>query len=759
VPSIAIRQCYYPEISALLPSPALLLVRAILEPNTDSMATAEEAECAYTYEPLEEPDQSIRLLKILSVTPRITCTFKVAHLKDSPVFSCLSYVWGDATITEPVTVEGKILHITVNLAGAIRDVHRQWSTGQLLAPGEEQWLWADALCINQKHDQEKNHQVPLMEQIYSSAERVFAWLGDEKNERASKAVDANNIILHAIRQLPGYEFIQGSVQDGRLSYSKQEILAEVGGEILGAITDLTWLTEHYTTQSVPGESHILSDAVELFRLPYWTRLWILQELVLARDAVLLCGPKKISWLEVCCVQFWIKLAGMKYLSADIPHSVPLRDWAVLMQLELPYEYILVCAFKKWASWLNHPQRQQLFSPVDSPNEATLKVQFKEARAGFCMTENALKYQVTDAKDYVYALGGVTGLRIPTDYSSETTIAQVYQEYAVRWMNSLAWGEVSERDPDHRIMCDLWFLAYAGIGSLWTPIPGLLSWVPNLKGVAECRRNIEDERYTSNFRRELGTFNDSGTFPQGTKRVTCLDSCICCSAVVIEESVSIGPTVQSCGELDKHSFEEDKWLLWIYDLITGQKDMLFSIVEALYSLEGGFKTLDKKDAALLLMSDLAYVCKKRRAMPSIDFYTALGYLSYPKLITDNSCSPTSRKKINLKRMQLDPVGKNEDRANADRMVSVSVAVYQHALRNLHNFRLASTSSGLFALFPPLTADGDIIWVLKGFTLPVVLRKHGDGYQFVGACSMPGLKKDDVASMIRDGQAPVKEIKIY
>jgi hypothetical protein len=759
VPSIAIRQCCYPEILALLPSPALLLVRAILEPNTDSMATAEEAECAYTYEPLEEPDKSIRLLKILSVTPRITCTFKVAHLKDSPVFSCLSYVWGDATITEPVTVESKTLQITVNLAGAIRDVHRQWSAGELLAPGEEQWLWADALCINQKHDQEKNHQVPLMEQIYSSAHRVFAWLGDEEDECASKAVDAYNIILHAIRQLPGYGFIQGRVQDDGQFCSKEEVLAEVGDEILGAITDLTWLTEHYTTQSVPGESHILSDAVELFRLPYWTRLWILQELVLARDAVLLCGPKKTSWLEVCCVQFWIELAGMKYLSADIPHSVPLRDWAVLMQFVLPYEYILVCAFKKWASWLNHPQRKQLFSPVDSPNEATLKIQFKEARAGFRMTENALKHQVTDAKDYVYALGGVTGLRIPTDYSSETTIAQVYQEYAVRWMNSLAWGEVSEGDPDHRIMCDLWFLAYAGIGSLWTPIPGLLSWVPNLKGVAECRRNIEDERFKLNFRRELGTFDDSGIFPQGTKRATCLDSCLCCSAVVIEESVSIGPTVQSWGDFDKHSFEEDKWLLWIYDLIIGQKDMLLPIVETLYSLGRGLETLVKNDAALLLIADLQYVCKKRRAMSSIDFYTALGRLPCPEIIADDSYSSISRRAINLKRSRLDPVGENKDQAHADRMVARSVMLYHRALRSLHDIRLASTSSGLFGLFPPLTEDGDMIWVLKGYTLPVVLRKHGDGYQFVGACSMPGLKKDDVASMIRDGQAPVKEIKIY
>jgi hypothetical protein len=734
-------------------------VRAILEPNTDSMATAEEAECAYTYEPLEEPDKSIRLLKILSVTPRITCTFKVAHLKDSPVFSCLSYVWGDATITEPVTVESKTLQITVNLAGAIRDVHRQWSAGELLAPGEEQWLWADALCINQKHDQEKNHQVPLMEQIYSSAHRVFAWLGDGGIERASKAVDANNIILHAIRQLPGYGFIQGRVQDDRQSCSKQEVLAEVGGEIFGAITDLTWLTEHYTTQSVPGESvHIISDAVKLFDLTYWTRLWIVQELVLARDVVLLCGPKKISWLEVCCVQFWIKLVGMKYSYADMPHSVPSLDWFNLMQIELPAEYTRVCGFKSWAHCRDSIQRRQLIPPADSPNEATLKARFDEAKGQFIMTEHALKFRATDAKDYVYALGGVTGLLIHTDYNSETTIAQVYQEYVVRWMNALAWGEVSEGDPVHPAMCDLWFLTYAGIGFLWTPIPGLLSWVPNLKGVAESIYNSGDERSTPSFDRNLGIFNDSGVFPQGTKRVTCLDCCLCCSAVVIEESLSIGPTVQSRGGSD-YSFEEDKWLLWIYDLITGQKDMLVPIVEALCSLDRGLETLAKRDAALLLIADLEYVYKKRRAISSIDFYTALEGLAYPELITDNSCTPTSRREINPRRMQLDPVGKNEDRTNADRMVSVSIICYQQTLTNLHNFRLASTSSGLFALLPPLTEDGDMIWVLKGYTLSVVLRKHGDGYQFVGACSMPGLKKNDVASMIRDGRAPVKDIKIY
>jgi hypothetical protein len=479
----------------------------------------------------------------------------------------------------------------------------------------------------------------------------------------------------------------------------------------------------------------------------------------ARNAVLLCGPKKISWLELGCIEFWIKLVGINCSSADIPQSLPLQDWFTLMHPTLFTRYTRVCNFKSWASYRDVLQREQLVPSADPPNEATLKERCEEVKGQLFMIQHALNYQVTDAKDYVYALGGVTGLRIPTDYSSKTTIAQVYQEYIVRWVNTLAWGEVSKGDLDHRFMCDLWFLTYAGIGSLWTPISGLLSWVPNFKGAAECRYNFPAEHSTLNFCRKLGSFNDSGVFPQGTKRATCLDSCLCCSAVVIEEPVSIGPTIQSYGDFDKHSFEEDKWLLWIYDLITGQKDMLALIVEVLFSLNTGLETLDKNDAAMLLISDLAYVCKKRKAMPSIDFYTALGWLVYPEILTDDRFRPRVRRVLNLRRMQLNPVGKNEDLDNIDRMEAGSVVNYEWLLRSLHNFRLASTSSGLFALLPPLTEDGDMIWMLKGYTLPVVLRKHGDGYQFVGACSMPGLRKDDVASMIRDGRAPIKEIKIY
>jgi hypothetical protein len=45
---------------------------------------------------------------------------------------------------------------------------------------DQRRLWVDALCINQSHIDEKNHQVGIMGEIYSKAAWVLVWLGAEK---------------------------------------------------------------------------------------------------------------------------------------------------------------------------------------------------------------------------------------------------------------------------------------------------------------------------------------------------------------------------------------------------------------------------------------------------------------------------------------------------------------------------------------------------------------------------------------------------
>lgn len=43
-------------------------------------------------------------------------------------------------------------------------------------------LWADAICINQRDDVEKSLQVAQMGRVYSAAESVIVWLGEEEDD-------------------------------------------------------------------------------------------------------------------------------------------------------------------------------------------------------------------------------------------------------------------------------------------------------------------------------------------------------------------------------------------------------------------------------------------------------------------------------------------------------------------------------------------------------------------------------------------------
>ena len=56
----------------------------------------------------------------------------------SRVYTALSYVWGDAPVTEEISVNGVSFAVTSNLALALRQIRK--SFGEVL-------LWADAICM------------------------------------------------------------------------------------------------------------------------------------------------------------------------------------------------------------------------------------------------------------------------------------------------------------------------------------------------------------------------------------------------------------------------------------------------------------------------------------------------------------------------------------------------------------------------------------------------------------------------------------
>ncbi|KUJ08242.1 heterokaryon incompatibility, partial [Mollisia scopiformis] len=98
-----------------------------------------------------------------------------------PKYEALSYVWGSEENPATICVCDKSddspfstrktwtsMPITRNLEVALR--HLRYSVRRRV-------LWVDAICINQRDDEEKGRQLPRMGDIYQRARSVAIWLG------------------------------------------------------------------------------------------------------------------------------------------------------------------------------------------------------------------------------------------------------------------------------------------------------------------------------------------------------------------------------------------------------------------------------------------------------------------------------------------------------------------------------------------------------------------------------------------------------
>ena len=88
-------------------------------------------------------------------------------------YIALSYAWSQAEPTHSTKMYtaghcAGVLCITPDLHTAMRQLRDSESVI---------FLWIDAICTDQANIQEKNHQVPLMADIYRRAEHVYVWLG------------------------------------------------------------------------------------------------------------------------------------------------------------------------------------------------------------------------------------------------------------------------------------------------------------------------------------------------------------------------------------------------------------------------------------------------------------------------------------------------------------------------------------------------------------------------------------------------------
>ncbi|KAL8767641.1 MAG: hypothetical protein Q9209_005900 [Squamulea sp. 1 TL-2023] len=221
-----------------------------LENDITTLNITVSAATPSVYEGLELTVSEFRILMLCPSGNKkddIHCTLKKATFKTNPdkepVYEALSYVWGDAREKRIIYVNGLPFAVTVNLFVALK---------YLREADETRALWIDAVCIDQNNLVEKTHQVSMMKHIYRSASLVLLWLGE-------------------------------SDKDIRKAIAHLELLDTIGGRRP---------TEESLKPFLPG-------LAKIFKKPWWSRLWVVQEVFMAnREPRFGCGRKWFPWRVV-----------------------------------------------------------------------------------------------------------------------------------------------------------------------------------------------------------------------------------------------------------------------------------------------------------------------------------------------------------------------------------------------------------------------------------------------------------------------------
>jgi hypothetical protein len=127
----------------------------------------------FTYTPLDTSADGIRLVILEpSITTEGVLKCRLVHVTfgQMPKYEALSYTWGIEDPQNAIMLNDKMFPVRPNLRDALlrlRDIDK------------ERVLWIDAICINQDDIPERNQQVRNMPHIYSRAQMVLLWLGNE----------------------------------------------------------------------------------------------------------------------------------------------------------------------------------------------------------------------------------------------------------------------------------------------------------------------------------------------------------------------------------------------------------------------------------------------------------------------------------------------------------------------------------------------------------------------------------------------------
>lgn len=242
------------------------------------------------YTPFTGADQ-IRTLKLMrSPSGEVDAILQVIDLDTEAVYACLSYTWSGprwedegkkwTDKSQSICINGIHMEIGLNLRNALNHLYE-------VLGGRA--IWVDAICINQEDTPERNAQVALMGRIYRQAQDVLVWFGE-----------ATRTWELAVRNME------------RFSFSIEEYWQGLPA-MKDALVDCELTSEDHI-----GIIHFLTGN------RWFSRMWTLQEYILAKEIRFLCGHVSITLETIWKGGVITNMAGLTTAWADL--EVRREEW-------------------------------------------------------------------------------------------------------------------------------------------------------------------------------------------------------------------------------------------------------------------------------------------------------------------------------------------------------------------------------------------------------------------------------------------------
>jgi hypothetical protein len=225
------------------------------------------------YRPLDAEKKEIRLLHLTPGLPQseVSCKLTTVSLTGPtlPDYEAISYAWGVASEFGEIVCNGKIIKVPASAERALRGLRRE---------DKCRVLWIDAVCINQSNRTEREQQVAMMDVVYKSARRAVVYLSDI--DGITEILDSMQAILNEMHK----------ATDGLK-------------RLKDVVYDLSGL-QH--TIEDPLHAVNLNSIVRLYNNSWFSRLWVVQEVALARESICVCGRYEIPWMDIARTSVWLQ---------------------------------------------------------------------------------------------------------------------------------------------------------------------------------------------------------------------------------------------------------------------------------------------------------------------------------------------------------------------------------------------------------------------------------------------------------------------